>query len=157
MKRVLAALVLAASAREAVAEPGFSLAAGGGANVGTPFVEARAGRRFERAPHFELYVDYSFDRAISEFSFQTFGVGVHTYLLRFASRFELFHQAVAALAISGSGSFMNRDLGQRLLGPVLSQGVGVEAALDRCWAAALVVSAGDPVWLRSELAVKYTF
>jgi hypothetical protein len=154
-------VILALTAQVAAAEPtGFSVATGGGTNVGTPFVEARAGRRFTRAEHFEVYLDYTYDRAISMFSFQTFGVGVHSYLFAFAGgRAELFHQAVAAFAVSssGEGPVQNRMLGERLLGPVFTQGVGVEAHVDACWAAAFVLSTGDPVWLRPELTVKYTF
>ncbi len=153
-------VVVALAVRVAAAEPtGFSVASGGGTNVGTPFVEARAGWRFHRASHFELYADYSYDRPISMFSFQTFGVGVHSYLFTFAGRYELFHQAVAAFAVSssGQGPVGNRMLGERMLGPVFTQGVGIEAHLDACWAAAVVVSTGDPVWLRPEASVKYTF
>lgn len=153
-------VIVAALGSAAAAEPtGYSVATGGGTNVGTPFVELRAGRRFARAPHFEVYADYTYDRAISMFSFQTFGVGVHSYLFGFAGRFELFHQAVAAFAISssGTGPVQNRMLGERLLGPVFTQGVGVEAHIDPCWSAAFVLSTGDPVWLRPELNVKYTF
>lgn len=144
----------------ASAEPqtGYTLGGGGGTNVGTPFVEAHAGRRFTRARFFELYLDYSYDRAISEFAFQTVGVGVRTYLTTFG-RFELFYQASAAFAVSsgGHGPVMNLSIGERLLGAMLEQGVGVEASLGGGWTCALVVSTGNPVWLRPELAVKYTF
>jgi len=136
---------------------GFTATAGGGLNVDTPFVEAQLGRRFTRAPFFEVFLDYSYNAAISELSFQTFGVGARTYVLRFGKRFELFHQALAAFAISGSGEFDNRDIGQRVLGAVLTQGVGVQAAIDPCWNVALTVSTGTPVWLRPELTVRFTF
>ena len=161
MKACRSLVILALAGQAAAAEPtGFSLATGGGTNVGTPFVEARAGRRFTSAEHFELYVDYTYDRAISMFSFQTFGIGVHSYLWKFAGgRVEMFHQAVAAFAVSssGAGPVQNRALGERLLGPVFTQGFGVEAHIDACWAAAFVLSTGDPVWLRPELTVKYVF
>jgi hypothetical protein len=157
MQVTRAFVIVGLAAGVAAAEPtGWSVATGGGTNVGTPFVEARAGRRFG---HFELYADYTYDRAISMFSFQTFGVGVHSYLLTFGGRYELFHQAVAAFAVSssGEGPVQNRMLGERLMGPVFTQGVGVEAHLDPCWSAAFVLSTGDPVWLRPELTVKYVF
>jgi hypothetical protein len=154
-------VIVAVLAGAASAEPtGTSVATGGGTNVGTPFVEARLGRRFARASHFEVYADYTYDRAISMFSFQTFGLGVHSYFASFSDgRFELFHQAVAAFAISssGAGPVQNRMLGERLLGPVFTQGLGIEFHIDPCWAAAFVLSTGDPVWLRPELTVKYTF
>jgi len=147
--------LLAASAAEA--KPGFTATAGGGVNVDTPFVETQLGRRFVRAPFFELFLDYSYNATISEFPFQTFGIGARTYVFRFAQRFELFHQALAAFAISGSGDFDNRDIGQRVLGAVLTQGVSVQASINPCWTVALVVSTGTPVWLRPELTVRFTF
>ena len=86
-------------------------------------------------------------------------IGVHSYLWKLGERFELFHQAVAAFAVSssGEGPVQNRMLGERLLGPVFTQGVGLEMHIDPCWSAAFVLSTGDPVWLRPELAVKYTW
>ena len=153
-------LVVAVLSTVARADPGggFTAAAGGGTNVGTPFVEAQLGRRFKRAPFIELYLDYSYDRPISELSFQTFGVGVRTYFKRF-DRFELFHQALAAFALSssGAGPVQGRAIGERILGPVMMQGLGISAQLYRCWTASLTVSTGYPVWLRPELAVRYTF
>jgi hypothetical protein len=161
MTAVRSLVIVALLATGARAEPtGFWVATGGGTNVGTPFVEARVGRRFTRAEHFAIYADYSYDRAISMFSFQTFGIGVHSYLFAFADgRLEMFHQATAGFAVSssGAGPVQGRMLGERLLGPVFTQGLGVEAHVDACWAAAFVVSIGDPVWLRPELSVKYTF
>ena len=137
---------------------GFTATLGAGANVDTPFVEAQLGRRFTRAPFFELFVDYSYNRPISEFSFQTFGLGARTYLFR-RRRFEMFHQAVAALAISssGKGDVQDREIGERLLGAVLTQGVGTQLAINRCWNVALTVSTGTPIWLRTELAVRYAW
>jgi hypothetical protein len=139
---------------------GFTATVGAGVNVDTPFVEAQVGRRFRRAPFFEAFLDYSYDRPISLFSFQTFGVGARTY---FAHPWciEVFHQAVAAFAISSSGTSEapNRDLGQRLLGGILTQGIGAQLPLGagHRWAVALTVSTGTPVWLRPELAVRGTF
>jgi hypothetical protein len=150
---------MALAGRTAIAgPPGFSVAVGGGVNVGTPFIEAQVGRRFEAAKHFELYLDYSYDAAISEFSFQTFGLGARTYLASFG-RFELFHQALAGFAVSsgGEGPVSHREIGERLLGPVFTQGVGAEVLLYRGLTATLVVSTGYPVWLRPELTVKYRF
>jgi hypothetical protein len=135
---------------------GFTATAGGGTNVDAPFVELQLGRRFERAAFFELFADYSYDAAVSEFSFQTFGLGARTYLFAF-DRFELFHQAVAALAVSSSGGHDNRDFGQRLLGAVLTQGVGLQAQVVPRWQVALTLSTGTPVWLRPELTVRYAF
>jgi hypothetical protein len=157
--RPLIVLVVLATATTARAEPrtGFTATAGGGLNVETGFVELQLGRRFARASFFEAYLDYSYDRPISAFSFQTFGIGVRTYFARF-DRLELFHQASAAFAISSAGTATapDRMLGDRLLGPVFTQGIGIATTI-RCWTAALVVSTGDPVWLRPEVAVRYTF
>jgi hypothetical protein len=155
MKRLV---LVAALAGTAAADPGFTVSAGAGTNVGTPFVLARAGRRFARAPFFELFADYSYDKAISAFSFQTFGVGVRTYLARWG-RVELFAQATAGLAISEGGTAQDpaRELGDRLLGPVFTQGVGVAVHVCRCWSASFTLSTGDPVWLRPELAATYSF
>ena len=156
VKRALVALLLVASS--AHAKPGFTATAGAGANVDTPFVELQLGRRFRRAPFFEFFLDYSYDRPISLFSFQTFGVGARTYFLH-RGRFEMFHQAVASFALSssGRGDVQDRDIGQRVLGGVLAQGVGLQFAIDRCWNVALTVSVGTPIWLRSELAVRFTW
>ena len=147
---------LAATTSLAHAEPGFFATAGGGTNVGTPFAAVGVGRRFVGAPFLELALAYSYDRAISELPFQTLGLAVRTYVARFA-RVELYHQATASLAMSSSGAFHDRKLGDRLLGPMLTMGLGVEVALDPCWAVALAVSTGTPVWLRPELAVRYAF
>jgi hypothetical protein len=152
--------VVALLAATASADPGggFTVAVGGGTNVGTPFVEAQLGRRFHRAPFLEIFLDYSYDRPISELSFQTFGGGVRTYFTRFA-RFELFFQAVAAFGVSssGTGPVQNRAIGERLLGAFMTQGIGISAQLYRCWTASFTVSTGYPVYLRPELAVRYTF
>jgi hypothetical protein len=156
---VVAIVVAFAAAPQARADPGpgFTAALGGGLNVGKPFAEAQLGRRFARARYFELFVDYSFDKAISQFSFQTLGLGARTYFARF-DRFELYHQAVAAFALaSGGNSPVARDLGDRLLGGLFTQGVGIAARVHGCWTAAFTVSTGYPVWLRTELAVRYTF
>jgi hypothetical protein len=152
--------VVALLAATASADPGggFTAAVGGGTNVGTPFVEAQLGRRFHRAPFLEIFLDYSYDRPISELSFQTFGGGVRTYFTRF-DRFELFFQAVAAFGVSssGTGPVQNRAIGERLLGAFMTQGIGISAQLHRCWTASFTVSTGYPVYLRPELAVRYTF
>jgi hypothetical protein len=167
-RAALVLFVLRAAIAPAFAEPspadsyvrpaGFTAGVGGGLNVGTPFVEAQLGRRFAGAIHFELYLDYSYDRPISDFAFQTFGIGARTYLFRFA-RFELLYQAAAGFAVSSSGNAVvgNRTIGDRLLGPVFTQGLGVDAVLHRCWTASLVLSIGDPVWFRPDVAVRYTF
>ena len=148
--------VVAATAGVAHAEPGSFAAAGGGANVGTPFGEVELGRRFMRAPFLELGLAYSYDRAISELPFQTLGVAVRTYVARWG-RFELFEQASAALALSGSGKFGDRAIGDRLLGPMFAVGIGAEVAIDCRWSVGLVVATGTPVWLRSALAVRLAF
>lgn len=159
MKLGVVALTLAlVTAAHADPGGGFTAALGGGTNVGTPFVEAQLGRRVRRAPFLEIYLDYSYDRPISELSFQTFGVGVRTYFKRF-NRFELFHQALLSFAVSssGTGPVQNRAIGERLLGAFMTQGIGLSAQLHRCWSASLTVSTGYPVWLRPEIAVRYTF
>lgn len=155
---VIALTVALTSVTHADPHGGFTAALGGGTNVGTPYVEAQLGRRFRRAPFFEIYLDYSYDRPISELSFQTFGAGVRTYVKRFG-RFELYHQALLAFAVSssGTGPVQNRAIGERLLGAFVTQGLGLSAQLHGCWSAALTVSTGYPVWLRPELALRYTF
>jgi len=140
------------------ADGGFTLTAGGGLNLDTPFGELQLGRRFVRAPHFELYLDYSYGAAISEFDFQTFGIGARTYFAGHG-RVEVFHQALMAfgLSASGNGAVENRAIGERVLGAFMEQGVGVQIALSESWRLSTVVSLGYPVWLRSELAVRYAF
>jgi hypothetical protein len=153
------ALVVAAPAL-ARADGAFSATAGAGLNVGTPFFEGQLARRFVRAPHVELYLDYSYDRPISELSFQTFGVGVRTYFAKLADGdVELYHQALAgfALSSSGKGPVQDRSLGERLLGGVFEQGVGVAYHVDACWAIAATASVGYPVYLRSDLAIRWSF
>ena len=156
--RGLALVAIASTTGHAGTAPGFTAAVGAGLNVRTPFVELRLGRRFARARHFELFLDYSYNKAISAFSFQTGGVGVRTYLTHVYG-LELFHQAVAAFAISSSGTTEapHRTIGDRLLGPVFTQGLGLEAGINCRWSTALVFSIGDPVWFRPELTVKITF
>ena len=155
---LLAVVALVATTASADPGGGFTVAIGGGVNVGTPFVEAQLGRRLHRAPFLELFLDYSYDRPISELSFQTFGGGVSTYVTRFA-RFELFVQAIAAFGVSssGAGPVQHRAIGERLLGAFMTQGLGISAQIYRCWTASLAVSTGYPVYLRPELAVRYTF
>jgi len=148
--------VIAATASVAHADPGYFAAAGGGANVGTPFAQVKLGRRFARAPFLELGFAYSYDRAISELPFQTLGVAVRTYVARFG-RVELVHEASAALALSSSGKFGDRAIGDRLLGPMFALGIGAEVAIDCHWSVGLVVSTGTPVWLRSAVAVRFAF
>src|SRR3954468_10848295 len=151
--------VIVALAATAHADPGgFTAAVGGGTNVGTPFVEAQLGRRFHRAPFLEIALDYSYDRPISELSFQTFGAGVRTYFAHF-DRFEVFHQAVLAFAVSssGTGPVQGRAIGERVLGAFMTQGIGIAAHLDCRWSASFTLATGYPVWLRPELAVRVTF
>jgi hypothetical protein len=146
-------LVVGVLAGVAAAEPGYTVALGGGLNVGHPFVDARLGHRWSRV---EVALDYSYDAKISELPFQTFGVAVRTFLTT-VGPVELFHQASASFALSSSGTFDDRQLGDRLLGGFFTQGLGAEYAIDPCWSVALTVSTGYPVWLRPELAVKFTW
>jgi len=150
----LAICMLLVTSELAAADGAFTATAGGGLDVGTPFGELQLGRRFRAAPHFELYLDYSYNGAISTYPFHTFGIGARTYLVSF-DRFELFHQALAATGL-GSGGHL-RTIGDRLLGAFLTQGLGLDAKLAPCWSVAVVVSTGYPVWLRSELVVRYRF
>ncbi|MBL8624489.1 MAG: hypothetical protein JNK64_24490 [Myxococcales bacterium] len=161
------AALLVVAAAPAVAEPGarpdrrpvgFTVAVGAGVNVDTPFVEVQLGRRFRCAPHLEAYVDYSYDRPISAFAFHTLGVGVRTRIGG-VGPVEVFHQATAALAVSeaGRGPVQDRDLGQRLLGAILTQGVGAATTLPGRWTVALTLTTGTPVWLRPSLDVQRTF
>ncbi len=163
---ILAALVAATSTAQAeapsapVAAPGnFTATVGAGLTVGTPFVELQLGRRFAgRAHHVEAYLDYSYDAAVSTFAFHTGGLGVRTYL-RVARDLELFHQALAGFAISAGGydAVQDRAIGERLLGPFFTQGIGAQYALSRRIAIAAVAATGYPVWLRPELTVRVAF
>ena len=162
---VLVAVLLAATPAFAdrvssgiAADGGFTLTAGGGLNVDTAFGELQLGRRFVRAPHFELYLDYSYGAAISDFNFQTFGIGARTYFAHHG-RVEVFHQALMAFGLSGSGNGAvdDRELGERVLGAFMEQGIGAQIALTESWRLAAVVSVGYPVWLRSELALRFAF
>jgi hypothetical protein len=133
---------------------GFFVAAGGGLNVSHPFGELQVGRRFRSAPHFELYLDYSYDGTISEYPFQTFGIGGRTYLLH-VPHGELFHQALASFALAQGGDL--RTIGDRLLGGFFTQGLGLVVETGSAWTVELSVATGYPVWLRSDLAVKVRF
>lgn len=148
--------IIALAVGTASADPGYFAAAGGGANVAHPFGELTVGRRFLRAPHFEVGLTYSYDAKISELPFQTLGIAVRTYFGH-VGPLEIFHQAAASLALSSSGTFGDRAIGDRLLGAMLTAGLGADFAIDRCWSVSLAASIGTPVWLRSELAVRYTF
>ena len=140
------------------ADGGFTLSAGAGLNRDAPFGELQLGRRFVRAPQFELYLDYSYGAAISEYAFQTIGIGARTYFVH-RGRVEVFHQALAAFGVSASGNdtVADRALGERLLGAFMAQGLGVQIALSESWRLATVVSVGYPVWLRPEIALRFAF
>ncbi len=155
---VLAFLLFAAPTAGAEGHHGVSAGVYGGLNQAHPFVGAQAGYPFARADFFELYVDYSYGSAISEFAFQTFATGARTYFASF-SRIELYHQALLGFALSSSGTAQvpERSLGERLLGAFATQGVGIDAAVWRGLHAALSVSTGYPVWLRPDLARRYRF
>ena len=132
---------------------GWIASVGVGLDVGTPFAEVQLGRRFH-AP-FELYLDYSYNGTISAYPFHTVGVGVRTYLVPLGEHATLFHQSLAAFGIGTGGHF--QTIGDRLLGPFFTMGLGVDVKLHPCWSIAAVLAVGDPVWLRSELAVRYRF
>ena len=140
-------------------EGGFFLAAGGGLNIGHPFGELQVGRRLRSAPHFELYLDYSYDAKISEYSFQTFGIGARTYLGSFGltsfGHYELFHQALASFALSQGGDL--RTIGDRLLGGFFTQGLGIALVTGSAWTLEFSVSTGYPVWERSDLTLRVQF
>jgi hypothetical protein len=157
---VLLASTTAAADRSGIVDQpgGFTLSAGGGLNVDTPFGELQIGRRFVRAPTFELYLDYSYGAAISEFDFQTFGIGARTYFFS-RGRVEIFHQALMAfgLSASGNGAVEDRALGERVLGAFMEQGLGAQVALTDRWRLSMAISVGYPVWLRPELALRFAF
>lgn len=138
----------------AAASGGTFIAAGAGANVGTPFGELQLGHRFHRAPHFELYLDYSYAGAISEYRFHTLGVGARTYFAH-VPHSSLFHQALAAVAITEGGNL--RAFGDRLLGGFFTQGLGIQVELGSHWSFDAIVSTGYPVWLRGEAQLRYWF
>lgn len=148
----------AAPAEPARSSSGFRAGAGGGVNVTKPFAEIQVGRRFERAELLELYLDWSYDAAISEFAFQTAGVGLRTYFARFG-RVELLHQALLGVGLSSGGTTQvpKRELGERLLGAFMTQGVGADVTIVRGLHASLTLSTGYPVWLRPELVAYYRF
>ncbi len=140
----------------ASAEPGNFVAVGAGANVAHPFGELRVGRRFARAPFFEIGLAYSYDAAISELPFQMLGVAARTYFGH-VSAVEIYSEATASFALSSSGMYMDRAIGDRLLGSILTIGAGAAYAIDPCWSVTLAVSTGTPVWLRSTLAIQRRF
>jgi len=159
--RVLWVLSVICAARFAVAERyterrpgGFTVSAGAGGNVDTLFANAQIGRRFVRAPHVELYLDYSYDLAISEYAFHTIGIGARTYLAR-VGPYELYLQTLAATAVSQGGNL--RTFGDRLLGPFFTQGVGIAYQISPAISFATTASTGDPVWLRYDVALRLTF
>lgn len=137
---------------------GPSVGLGGGANVSHPYLGAQLGYRFARAEFLELLLDYSYDAAIPEFTFQTASVGARTFFASFG-RVELYHQALLGVALSSGGTteVPKREIGERLLGAFVTQGVGAELEVWRGFHAALTLSTGYPVWLRPELAVRYRF
>jgi hypothetical protein len=150
---VIRSLVLVcALAAPAAAEPGWFVSAGAGLNTSHPFGELQLGHHF-RAP-FELYLDYSYDATISEFPFQTLGVGARTYFFH-VGNLRIFHQALTggALSSGGSGAVQNRTFGDRLLGGIFEQGLGVDLEIVPGWSVKAAVSTGYPVWLRSEVGV----
>jgi len=138
---------------------GLALALAGGLNVSRPFAGAQVGYRFERASFLEAFVDYSYDAPISELSFHTLGLGARVYFASFFERVELFHQSLFGTALSSGGTAEapKRELGERLLGVFMTQGLGAEAHVAHGFHAALTLSTGYPVWFRPELAVRYRF
>lgn len=135
---------------------GLHLGVEGGLNVSRPYVGGHLAWRFVSAPYFELLLDYDYATKISQFPFHTASVGMRTYLGKWAA-FELFSASLCGVAIAGDGhhALTNRDLGARLLGAFLSQGLGVQASLGGGWLAGIEVATGYPVWLRSQLSVRY--
>lgn len=137
---------------------GFSAAIGTGLNVTRPFGTLELGRRLQSADFFEPYVGYSYNAAVSEFPFHVMGLGVRTYFLTWP-RVEVFHQAYLGTALSGGGStdVPERDLGERMLGAFVTQGLGAQVLLGSGFSLALTCETGYPVWLRSTLAVNYLY
>lgn len=137
---------------------GPSVAVSGGANVVHPYVGVNAGYRFARADFVEVFVDWSYDAAISTFPFHTFGAGARTFFATLGP-VEIYHQALFGFALSGGGtaSEPSRDLGERLLGAFTTQGVGAEVRVVQGLRLALTASTGYPVWFRPELAARWRF
>ncbi|HEY4181974.1 MAG TPA: hypothetical protein VGM90_34260 [Kofleriaceae bacterium] len=161
MRRIACLVILIAATANADNRPfdhGYTVTVGGGLNVSAPYLEAQVGRRFERAPFFELYLDYSYGWPISELSFQTFGIGERSYFFH-RPRVEVFHQALMGFAISssGTGKVQDRAIGERFLGAFVSQGLGTAVTIAPQWQLSLTLSSGYPVWLRSDLSLRYTF
>jgi hypothetical protein len=69
------------------------------------------------------------------------------------------HQALLGFAVAGGGTSpaTNRDLGARLLGAFMTQGVGADVWVASGLSLSVTVSTGYPVWLRPELALRYRF
>jgi len=139
-------VLLAGSAR---AEERWFASAGAGLDTSHPFGELQLGHHFAHVP-FELYLDYSYDAHISQYAFQTLGIGARTYVVH-VGNLRVFHQALAGGALSSAPG----DLGDRLLGGIFEQGLGLSLDLVPGWSVKAVVSTGYPVWLRSELGVTY--
>jgi hypothetical protein len=139
-------MLIAGSAR---AEERWFASAGVGLNTTHPFGELQLGRHWAHVP-FELYLDYSYDAHISQYAFQTFGVGARTYFLH-VGNLRVFHQALAGAALSSAPG----DLGDRLLGGIFEQGLGMSLDLVPGWSVKAALSTGYPVWLRSEVGVTY--
>jgi hypothetical protein len=160
VRRLLALVVLTGSTATAAADGNFALGAAAGLNVATPYADLSVARRFVRAPHVEMVLDVSYDRPISYFAFYTAGLGLRTTLTHFGTDdLALFHEALAGFAVSesGRGPVQDRDLPQRLLGPVFTQGLGLEYRFAPCWSAAVTVSTGYPVYLRSDAGIRWHF
>ncbi|MBL8609524.1 MAG: hypothetical protein JNL38_19495 [Myxococcales bacterium] len=156
----------ASSAPRAAAPPaadaprrGLALALAQGLNVSRPFAGAQVGYRFERASFLEAFVDYSYDAPISELSFHTLGLGARVYFASFFDSVELYHQSLFGTALSSGGpaAAPKRELGERLLGVFMTQGLGAEVHVAYGFHAGLTLSTGYPVWFRPELAVRYRF
>lgn len=151
----------AAAAGEPAPQPartGFTASLAAGLNVTHAFGALQLGRRLASADFFEPYIAYSYNTAISEFPFHVLGIGTRTYFARWP-QVEVFHQAYVGAGLSGGGNtdVPERDLGQRLLGAFLTQGLGAQLWFGRGLNLALTCDTGYPVWLRSSVGVQYLF
>jgi hypothetical protein len=146
---VRALVVVLWIAGSAHAEERWFASADAGLNTTHPFGELQLGHHWAHVP-FELYVDYSYDAHISQYAFQTLGIGARTFILH-VGNLRVFHQALAGAALSSAPG----DLGDRLLGGIFEQGLGMSLDLVPGWSVKAAVSTGYPVWLRGELGVTY--
>jgi hypothetical protein len=146
---VRALVVVLLFAGSAHAEERWFASADVGLNTSHPFGELQLGHHWAHVP-FEMYLDYSYDAHISQYAFQTFGVGARTYVMH-VGNLRVFLQTLAgAVLSSGPG-----DFGDRASDGIFEQGLGMSLDLVPGWAVKAAVSTGYPVHVRSEVGMTF--